>query len=192
MTEKEASSATPKKGKAAAKAKKPKTAPSHPKVADMVNAAIKSLKERSGSSLQAIKKYIATNYKVDAEKLAPFIRKYLKTAVISGGLVQTKGKGASGSFRMSGPAAGGAAKTSVKAKKTTAAKPKSVKAASSPKKAAKPKKTAPKSKPKKASPAKKSKPVAKTAAKKAKPVKTAAKKKPAKASPKKKSSSKKG
>jgi histone H1/5 len=66
----------------------------------MVGNAIKSLKERGGSSLQAIKKYITANYKVDAEKLSPFIKKYLKTAVASGELVQTKGKGASGSFRL--------------------------------------------------------------------------------------------
>ncbi|GBP89451.1 Histone H1B [Eumeta japonica] len=47
---------------------------------------------RSGSSLQAIKKYIAAQYKVDAEKHAPFIRKYLKSAVESGTLIQTKGR----------------------------------------------------------------------------------------------------
>jgi hypothetical protein len=66
----------------------------------MVGNAIRSLKERGGSSLQAIKKYIAANYKVDSEKLSPFIKKYLKFAVASGELVQTKGKGASGSFRL--------------------------------------------------------------------------------------------
>jgi hypothetical protein len=66
----------------------------------MVGNAIKSLKERGGSSLQAIRKYIATNYKIDPEKLSPFIKRYLKTAVASGELVQTKGKGASGSFKL--------------------------------------------------------------------------------------------
>jgi hypothetical protein len=66
----------------------------------MVVNAISSLKERGGYSLQAIKKYIAANYKVDSEKLSPFIKKYLKTAVASGELVQTKGKGASGSFKL--------------------------------------------------------------------------------------------
>ena len=85
---------------AAAAAKKTKAKPTHPKTADMVTAAIKNLKERRGSSLQAIKKYIGANYKVDAEKFAPFIRKYLKAAVTSGSLVQTKGKGASGSFKL--------------------------------------------------------------------------------------------
>ncbi|XP_045478024.1 histone H1B-like [Harmonia axyridis] len=85
--------------------------PNHPPTSEMVNNAIKDLKERSGSSLQAIKKFIASNYKVDSEKLAPFIKKYLKSAVQSGSLVQTKGKGASGSFKL---AAGGSTSGSQK------------------------------------------------------------------------------
>ena len=93
-----------------AKAQRPKS--SHPPTAEMVNSAIKDLKERKGSSLQAIKKYIASTYKVDGEKLAPFIKRYLKTAVTSGAVVQTKGKGASGSFKLSGaPAKGPETKT---------------------------------------------------------------------------------
>jgi hypothetical protein len=81
-------------------AKKPRVKPVHPRTSEMVANAISSLKERGGSSLQAIKKYIAANYKVDSEKLSPFIKKYLKSAVASGELVQTKGKGASGSFKL--------------------------------------------------------------------------------------------
>lgn len=73
----------------------------HPPTKQMVDAAIKSLKERGGSSLPAIKKYIGATYKCDAQKLAPFIKKYLKSAVASGKLIQTKGKGASGSFKLS-------------------------------------------------------------------------------------------
>lgn len=73
----------------------------HPPTQQMVDASIRDLKERNGSSLPAIKKYISSNYKVDAQKIAPFIRKYLKSAVVSGKLVQTKGKGASGSFKLS-------------------------------------------------------------------------------------------
>jgi len=73
----------------------------HPPTAQMVDSAIKSLKERGGSSLLAIKKYLAINYKVDADKLAPFIKKYLKSSVEGGHLIQTKGKGASGSFKLS-------------------------------------------------------------------------------------------
>lgn len=116
--------------KSASKAGGARAKPSHPKTSDMVNNAIKNLKERGGSSLQAIKKYIAANYKVDSEKQAPFIKKYLKSAVTSGILVQTKGKGASGSFKLAvkqsastaGDAGKGAskAKRSPKEKKTTA------------------------------------------------------------------------
>ena len=50
--------------KAAAKAKKPAE---HAPVAQMVNTAIKSLGERKGSSLAAIKKYVAANNKVDMD-----------------------------------------------------------------------------------------------------------------------------
>ncbi|KAL0267757.1 UNVERIFIED_CONTAM: hypothetical protein PYX00_009933 [Menopon gallinae] len=84
------------KGKDTKKAKRP----AHPKTAEMVAAAIKDLKERGGSSLHAIKKYIAATYQVDAEKLAPFIRKHLRAAVNSGTLIQITGKGASGSFKL--------------------------------------------------------------------------------------------
>ncbi|VVC42959.1 Winged helix-turn-helix DNA-binding domain,Linker histone H1/H5, domain H15,Histone H5 [Cinara cedri] len=57
----------------------------------MVTSAIKELKERKGSSLPAIKKYLAANYQVDPAKLAPFIRKFLTAAVTSGAILQTKG-----------------------------------------------------------------------------------------------------
>lgn len=78
-----------------------KSKPTHPKTSEMVNMAIQELKERNGSSLQAVKKYISANYQVDSpDKLAPFIKKYIKAALTSGGLEQTKGKGASGSFRL--------------------------------------------------------------------------------------------
>lgn len=84
--------------------KKVAAKPNHPPTAEMVDSAIKTLKERGGSSLLAIKKYLARNYKVDADKLAPFIKKYLKGSVESGHLIQTKGKGASGSFKLSAAA----------------------------------------------------------------------------------------
>jgi histone H1/5 len=172
----EKSAPSPKKGKAA-KAKKPRTTPSHPKTSDMVNAAITNLKERGGSSLQAIKKYVGATYKVDVEKLSPFIKKYLKSAVASGSLVQTKGKGASGSFKLS--------TSSGKSEKKAEGKKKKTKKASSPKKT-----TAAAAGKTKASPAKKSKPS--SAAKTAKPKKksaakpAAAKKAPAASGEKKK------
>lgn len=174
--------ATPAKKQArqAGAAKKPKAKPTHPKTSEMVNNAIKEMKERSGSSLQAIKKYIAAQYKVDAEKLAPFIRKYLKSAVESGALIQTKGKGASGSFKLESKsaaskkpagAAGKAAKApaaAAKAKKATAsaAGAKTKKAAAAAASAASPSKaksTAAAAKDKKAAAAKK-KPAPKKAA----------------------------
>lgn len=116
---------TPKKP-SAGKNKKPRVKPNHPRTSEMVIAAVKNLKERGGSSLQAIKKYISANYKVDAEKLAPFIKKYLKSAVTSGSLVQTKGKGASGSFKLSSAEKGSESKkatTSLGAKAASGKKP---------------------------------------------------------------------
>ena len=95
--------ALPKKTKSSS-GKKPRAKPAHPRTSEMVSSAIKSLKERGGWSLQAIKKYIAANYKVDTEKFTPFIKKYLKAAVASGELVQTKGKGDSGSFKLASAA----------------------------------------------------------------------------------------
>lgn len=113
---------TPKKKAKSSAAKKPKTAPSHPKVSEMVISAITSLKERGGSSLQAIKKHVASNHKVDIERLSPFIKKYLKSAVASGTLVQTKGKGATGSFKLSGQKSKESPSTKTKAKKVTSKK----------------------------------------------------------------------
>jgi histone H1/5 len=93
-----------KKASAGTKTKKAPVAPTHPPTQQMVDASIKNLKERGGSSLLAIKKYISATYKCDAQKLAPFIKKYIKGAVASGKLIQTKGKGASGSFKLSASA----------------------------------------------------------------------------------------
>lgn len=150
--------------------KKPKTKPTHPPTSEMVDAAIGALKERGGSSLLAIKKYVAATYKVDVEKLAPFLKKYIKGAVIKGHLLQTKGKGASGSFKLS-----------AKPAKKTVAKPKTTtpkKAAAKPKAAEKKKAAAKKPAAKKPVAAKKA--VKTTAAKKTGTVKA----KPAAAKPK--------
>lgn len=77
-----------------------KTATSRPRTSDMVNAVIQDLNERGGSSLYAIKKHMAASFMIDAEKLAPFIKKYIKAAVINGTLIQTKGVGVAGSFKI--------------------------------------------------------------------------------------------
>ncbi|XP_077283344.1 histone H1-like [Arctopsyche grandis] len=160
---------TPAKKSKVAAVKKPQKKPTHPKTSEMVNNAISDLKERGGSSLQAIKKFISANYKVDADKLAPFIRKYLKGAVDSGTLVRTKGKGAAGSFKLEAKAKGAPA-----AKKIKAAPKKVAAAAKSPAKAA--------------GRVQKRKPAAakKTTAAAVKPKKAAAKKTTAAASPAKK------
>merc|ERR1711997_76417 len=67
---------------------RPKT--SRPPVSDMVLTAIRKQKKRNGSSLPAIKRYIADKYKVDVTKLAPFIRKYIKSAVEEKVLIPVK------------------------------------------------------------------------------------------------------
>lgn len=128
--------------------KKPKVAAAHPPVSQMVPAAIKALKERKGSSLAAIKKYITANYKADGAKLAPFIRRYLKKEVESGKLNQIKGsyklmKAEKAEKKDKKPAAKKAAKkpAAKKAVKKPAAKKtptkKTVKKVKTPKKAAK-------------------------------------------------------
>lgn len=180
---------SPAKKGAGKKTKAPRAKPSHPRTSEMVNNAIKSLKERGGSSLQAIKKYVSANYKVDAEKLAPFIKKYLKGAVATGALVQTKGKGASGSFKLASAAGkqstGSESGSAKPAKPKTAAK-RSAKPKAAKSKAEKPKKTAEKktaaAKPKKATGEKKAV-ATKTAAKPKTPSKA---KKATKAGPTKK------
>ncbi|XP_064637709.1 histone H1A, sperm-like [Lineus longissimus] len=181
MSDAVAAPASPKKTKAAAKpkVKKTKVAATHPPIAAMVNEAIKNLKDRKGSSLAAIKKYINANYKCDAAKLAPFIRKYLKKAVVDGTLIQTKGVGAAGSFKLKGKDAEdkpkAAKKAAPKAKKPAAEKkPKKAKA-KAPVKAKKPKAAKAKT-PKKAKPAKPIKKAKKSPAKAKKTKKPAAKK----------------
>merc|ERR1711976_682857 len=97
----------------------------------MTAAAIKALKERNGSSLAAIKKYIAANYKVDIVKIAPFIRKALKKGVESKKLVQVKA-----SYKLAKEEKKPKAKKP-KAKKPKAKKPAKKAAKKSPQKAAK-------------------------------------------------------
>merc|ERR1712226_1349161 len=169
-------------------ASKPKVPPAHPKYSEMIKQAVSALKERGGSSRQAIQKYICKNFKVgsDESKVNTHLKLALRAGVKNNSLKHAKGSGASGSFKL-GEAAKKVAKPK-KAKKPKAAKPK--KAKTPKKKAAKPKKA--KSHKKAKSPAKKAK-AAKP--KKAKtPKKAAAKpkaKKPAAKKPAKKAAAKK-
>ena len=168
-----APAATPKKAVKSVKSKVLKA--THPPTAEMVIAAITALKERGGSSLRAIKKYIAVTYKLDTERLSTFIKKYIKAAVVSGALVQTKGKGATGSFKLP------VGKTEATKTKKTATKPVAKKAAS-PKKSTTVKKPAAKkavtdkAAPKKAVAAKKAPGTKKSAEKPKKTVKSVASK----------------
>merc|ERR1712059_30372 len=60
-------------------------------------------KERKGSSLVAIKKYIGTNYKADPVKMRIFIKKALASGVEKKTILQVKGVGMSGRFKMAKP-----------------------------------------------------------------------------------------
>merc|ERR1712031_33735 len=114
----------------AKKASKPKAPAAHPKYSVMIAAAITSLKDRTGSSRQAILKYICANYKVDAAKAAVQVRLALKRGVAKGALkmARASGKGA-GSYKV------------VKVEKPKKAKkPAAKKAAKKPAKKAAPKK----------------------------------------------------
>ena len=147
--------------------------------------AIGALKERGGSSRQAILKYILKTYNVGADEKS--VNNHLKLALRAGvknnSLKQAKGSGASGSFKV-GESAAKAKKPA--AKKAKAAKPKKAKPAKKPKAAAaaKPKKA---KSPKKAKAAKPKKPKTPKKAKAAKPKKPKATKakKPAKKAAKK-------
>lgn len=162
----------------------------HPKYSEMIAAAISALKERNGSSRQAITKYVSANFQVGASA-STHLKLALKRGVASGKLVQTKGTGASGSFKLAKPepkkkpAAKKPAAKKPAAKKPAAKKPAAKKTAA---KKSTPKKKAAKSTPKKAA----KKPAKKASAKKAKKPAT---KKPAakkvKKTPKKKAAAKK-
>ncbi|XP_067618699.1 histone H1-like [Eurosta solidaginis] len=70
----------------------------------MVIAAIRSLNERGGSSAIAIKKYIMNNYpqlQLEGARILMLIKKFVKKALLSGKLVQSKGVGLGGSFKVS-------------------------------------------------------------------------------------------
>ena len=82
-----------------AKPKKPRAAPSHPPYNEMVVKAITAMKERGGSSRQKIIKHIGSNFKV-GEGFETHVKLALKRGVTKGVLIQTKGTGASGSFKL--------------------------------------------------------------------------------------------
>ena len=81
------------------KVSKPKVPAAHPKYGDMVVAAIQALKDRTGSSRQAIVKYIQANYKV-GENCNNQVKVTLRKMGEKGTLKHSKGTGANGSFKV--------------------------------------------------------------------------------------------
>lgn len=189
--------------KVAKVAKKSKTVSAHPPFAKMIVEAIADLKDRNGSSRQAILKHIKTHHNVDEKVAEVQVRRVLVSAVKAGKLIRMKGLGASGSFKVSPQVLEDKAKKTHAAKKpkvaaapkkTVAKKPaakKTVSKAKKPASAAKPKKAATPAKPKvtaAAAPvvAKQSKAAAKPKKPAAKPKKPVVKKTPKKVAPPKK------
>ncbi|XP_035195512.1 histone H5 [Oxyura jamaicensis] len=133
------------------RAKAPRKPASHPTYSEMITAAIRAEKSRGGSSRQSIQKYVKSHYKVGQNadlQIKLSIRRLLATGILK----QTKGVGASGSFRL---AKGDKAKRSPAGRKK---KKKAARKSTSPRKAARPRKAR--------SPAKKPKAAARKARKK--------------------------
>eukprot|EP00126_Sphaerothecum_destruens_P004544 Sdes_comp18244_c0_seq1m7861 len=129
---------SPAPAKAAAPAKKSPTkkpakpAAAHPPYSQMVAAAITALKEKTGSSVTAIRKYVEDHYKISAQ--GPHLSRSLKKGVADGKLVKVKA-----SYKLSAAAAKPAKKLTPKKKVAVKKSPKK-----SPKKTVTPKKTTPK------------------------------------------------
>jgi histone H1/5 len=99
----------------------------HPKYSEMIKQALTALKERGGSSRQAVLKYIMANFKVgrDEASVNTHLKMALKAGVKNSTLKQSKGTGATGSFRL-----GAVEKKQKKVQeKTKSAGPKKAKAA---------------------------------------------------------------
>lgn len=75
------------------KALSPKVPVNHPTIIDFVKAAITATKDRKGTSLSVIKKYIAANYKVDVEKMKSHICRIIVHATDKGVFMRSRNKG---------------------------------------------------------------------------------------------------
>lgn len=71
-----------------------------PPVHDMVIEALEMLQDRKGVSLQAIKRFMEENYKVDMHRQAIRVRKAILAGVESGDIIRTHGVGALGRFKL--------------------------------------------------------------------------------------------
>lgn len=71
-----------------------------PPIHDMVIEAVEMLQDRKGVSLQAIKRFMEDNYKVDMQRQAIRVRKAILAGVESGDIIRTHGVGALGRFKL--------------------------------------------------------------------------------------------
>ena len=168
----------------------------HPTSSEMIIEAIWTLKEKNGTALPGIKKYLASNFQVDLVKIAPFIRRSLKSLVEQEKLIQSRGTGANGRFKLSVDLKASMLKAEKSKKAATSSKKPVPKKTASPK-TKKSKKLMPKAmksnkttSPKKSAP-KAKKPVTKAAPPKTKAVPPKSKKTVAMATPPKKAKAKK-
>lgn len=104
------------KTKATVKRAKNAKSVNHPKFIDMIGEALQKLNEKSGSSRQAILKFVVANYPVDEKLANQYLKVALKNGVKSGVLKQLKGVGASGSFKLADKAAKSKRQSQVKPK----------------------------------------------------------------------------
>merc|ERR1712203_1043579 len=84
------------------KVKKVAKPAAHPPYANMITAAIKGLKDKKGSSRQAILKFVVANNKVDATKAAVRVKLALRKMVVAKKVVAAAaaGKKGAGSFKL--------------------------------------------------------------------------------------------
>uniref|UniRef100_A0A8C1NXH0 Histone H1 n=1 Tax=Cyprinus carpio TaxID=7962 RepID=A0A8C1NXH0_CYPCA len=119
-----AAAAPPAKAPKKKSASKPKK--TGPSVRDLIVKTVSASKERSGVSLAALKKALSAGG-YDVEKNNSRVKLAVKSLVTNGTLVQTKGTGASGSFKLNKKQTETkkkpAKKTPAKAKKPAAKKP---------------------------------------------------------------------
>jgi len=101
------------------------TTSSHPKYSAMIKQAITQLNDRNGTSKAAILKYILANYKVNSATANQHLKSALRAGTKNKTLKQTKGVGASGSFKLASSAPAKKGSSSSAGKKKTASKSRS-------------------------------------------------------------------
>ncbi|KAM4691998.1 histone H1-like [Rhinophrynus dorsalis] len=119
--------------KAAGGASKSRPAKSGPSISELIVKAVSASKERSGVSLAALKKTLAAGG-YDVEKNNSRLKLALKALVTKETLIQLKGSGASGSFKLNKKQLESKKAAAKKKEATKPKKPAAKKAAKSPKK----------------------------------------------------------